>query len=80
MTTEEKAIWKVKVLTEMKEHLRVVVNYPNCSNNDIMGQVPHMWNLLVEKQLILPGMTYGIFVHFANERYMKAEINRIIGI
>lgn len=80
MTNEEKLVWKTKVLGEMKEHLKAVTGYPNCSSNDIMYQVPYMWNILVAKQLIPAGMTYGMFIHFANESYMKAEVNRIIGL
>lgn len=80
MTDAEKEEHKKKMHNEMLEHLRVVINYPNCSNNEIMAQVPYMWNLLVAKKLTLPGMTYQEFLQIAHEKYMQAEVNRIIGI
>jgi len=80
MTAEELKELNAKMLNEMKMHLTVTVNYPDCTYEDVMSQVPYMWNLLVHKGLTRPGMSYEIFHYFANKSYTKAVINRTIGI
>lgn len=79
MTDEEKTL-QTQMLGEMKAHLILAIGYPNCTNEQIMAQVPYMWNVLVHKKLTRPGMTYELFVHSANKIYTKYEINRMIGI
>ena len=80
MTKEETLIWKTKVLGQMKAHLVLAIGYPNCTNEQIVSQVPYMWNVLVHSGLTLPGMSYELFAHSANKTYTKHEINRMMGL
>lgn len=79
MTDEEKELQE-KMRAEMKTHLTISIGYPNCSYEQIMGQVPNMWNILVHKGLTRPGMSYEMFLHFANKSYTKAIVQRTIGM
>lgn len=80
MTPSEKLEWKKLASEAITEYLKTEINYPNCENDVIMSRLPNLWNLLGEKRLIQEGMTYGLFVHFANQKYMEAEMQRIIGL
>lgn len=80
MTEEQTLVWKTQVLGQMKAHLMLAINYPNCTNEQIMAQVPYMWNVLVHTKLTLPGMSYELFLHSANKAYTKHEVDRMIGI
>lgn len=80
MNDQEKAQFVSLASKLLKEHLTLNVGYPKCTLAQIMNQLPHMWNVLVQQGLIRPGMTYNAFIQAAQEKYMQAEIDRILGL
>jgi hypothetical protein len=79
MNAAQRAIWKSEVLVVLKAYLTEKLAYPDCSNDEIMAELPNMWRLLDEKGLVKTGMNYAWFHSEAQAMYMKAEINRITG-
>ena len=84
MTPEEKKEWAAKASPILKVYLNQTIGYPNCDPRLILNLLPQMWNLLVERGMIVEGMTYDSFVYHAQAQYMKGEmqteINRILGL
>lgn len=80
MTPEEKENWLSKVRPLLKEHLVNTIGYPNCTNEQIMGQIGPMWKVLETNGLIIEGMTIQMFIQHAQQKYMEAEMHRIIGL
>ena len=72
--------FKEKIKAAMIEHLKASVNYPQCTDEQIMQQLKPMWVMLEEKQLILPGLTFQGFVDQANNQFLLAQVKDILNI
>lgn len=80
MTEQENEEFVKKASKLLKEHLTTTLGYPKCTANQIMQQLPQMWAILNQQGLVKPGMTYQAFTVAAQQKYMDAEINRILGL
>lgn len=80
MTNEERQEFVAVASKELKQYLTLYVGYPNCHPDAVLMHLPQMWNVLSQKGLLKPGMTYEAFVHFAREEHLKYSINQIIGL
>lgn len=80
MTPEEFETHKEKIKKVMVDHLTQSVKYPNCSNEQIMGQLKPMWILIEEAGLVLPGMNFQAFCAHAQNQFLIAKVNDMMNI
>jgi hypothetical protein len=80
MTAAEKIEWQKKALKVMKDHCAKTIGWPTCTNEAIFRELHGMWEALQANGLVLDGMTFQAFVSHAHNKYLQAEMNRILGL
>ena len=80
MTKKELAAHKVKVKKVMVDYLTATLNYPQCTNEQIMQQLKPMWVKLEEAGLVIEGMKFQAFVEHAQREFLMAQVKDIMGI
>jgi hypothetical protein len=80
MTNEEKAAYIAKARPIWQAFMKKTVNWPDCTNAAMMNQIGPLWAEFVSQGLVLEGMTFPMFVEHAHNKYMEAEMRRIMGI
>ena len=73
MTLEQQIEHKDKMAVVLKKYLAETLGYPNCPNQEIMRKLPEMWQVLLTNNLVLPGMSYDMFVSHAQSQYLFAD-------
>jgi len=79
VTEGERADHEDKVRKVMNDHL-VSLGYPKMSNEQIMSQLKPMWIKIEEAGLIVGDMNFEAFCAHANNAFMIAQVNEIMGI
>jgi hypothetical protein len=79
MTAGEKETHKEKVKKVMIDYL-TTLGYPNLSNEQIMSQLKNMWLKIEEAGLVVEDMNFQAFCAYANNAFMIAEVQGIMGI
>lgn len=74
MTEAEIAIHKEKIKKLMLSHLTAKINFPNCTNQQILNELKPMWILIEEANLKLPTMSFQAFVEHARQQAMVSEV------
>lgn len=78
MTQNEIVEYKQKVRSLLKEY--IFNKFGNqYENRQIMEILPELWKLLEDNNLVLPGLNYNTFVHYAHSQYLFAEFNGKMG-
>ena len=80
MTNEELIQHKDKIKKILIDHLTNTINYPNCTDDQIMSQLRNMWVKMEENNLILPGMRFDQFQAHANQAMIMSHFRNIMGI
>jgi hypothetical protein len=75
MTEAELANHKERIKTLMINHLKLKVNFPNCTNQQVLNELKPMWILIEEANLKLEGMTFQKFVEHARNQAMVSEVS-----
>ncbi len=79
MTSAEIEVHKEKVKQVMVAHL-TIIGFPKITNEQIMSELKNMWVKIEEAGLIVPGMSFAAFNQIANDQYMIAQINEMMGL
>lgn len=79
MTPGEIADHKEKIKKVMLDHL-TPLGWPQAPNELVMHELKAMWLKIEEAGLILPGMTFEYFCAHANNQFLMAEVDEIMGI
>jgi hypothetical protein len=72
MTIEQ---YRTALTTVILDHL-APLGYPNLTEEQILAEIPKLWELITEKNLVLPGMSYEGFVASAME---QAAFSKLMG-
>lgn len=79
MTAGELAEHKDKVKKVMVDHL-TTLGWPKLSDEQVMSQLKPMWLKIEEAGLVVGDMNFMAFQAIANQAYMIAQVNDIMGI
>lgn len=79
MTDAEKADHSEKVKKVMVDHL-TPLGYPEMPREQIMSELKNMWIKIEEAGLVVEDMNFNAFCAHANNQFMMAEVQDIIGI
>ena len=79
MTESEKADAIEKIKKLMIEHLTQTVGFPNCNENQIMGELKNMWIKLEEANLTY-GTNFKNFTEHATNQAMIYQIKKMMAI
>lgn len=79
MTDSEKAEHKEKVRKVMMDHL-TTLGWPKLTDEQVMSQLKPMWLKIEEANLVTGDMNWMAFQAIANNAYMLAQVQDIMGI
>lgn len=79
MTAGEMVTHQAKVKKVMIDYL-TTLGYPAIPNERIMSELKNMWLKIEEAGLIVEDMNFQAFCAYANNAFMTAQVNEIIGI
>lgn len=79
MTAAEIETLKENIRKVMVDHL-TTVGYPNITNEQVMRELKPMWIKIEEAGLVVQGMNFQNFASIANQHFLMAEVNGIMGI
>ena len=79
MTAGEKVAHGEKVKKVMIDYL-TTLGYPNIPDEQIMSELKNMWLKIEEAGLVIEDMNFQAFCAFANNAFMMAQVNEIMGI
>lgn len=77
MTPEEKLELKTNIKKLFLEHL-TDLGYPNITNQDIMNELPALWQKMCDSGFYREGMSFQAFVDIAHQHAIISEILGVV--